>query len=132
MSKCVICVLEGGERREASSPLLPLDVLLPYQTPQIRRQGSSRQANTEFSPLVNCVILSFDDEVGERVDEDVVGREGVENGRSGWLRGHGEMMQKKRCDGDAERWTFIANWGERLCSRYDPRSVEDKGMMIDR
>jgi hypothetical protein len=53
--------------RSSDLPLIPLNVLLSDQTPQIRRERSSRQGNSEFPTLLHCVALRLDHEIGQRV-----------------------------------------------------------------
>lgn len=70
-------------------PLFPMHALLSDQPLQVVGQTSSTEGQGELAPLVDGIVLSLDDKVGERVDEFAVVVERVEDGRCGRLRRHG-------------------------------------------
>ena len=65
-----------------------MHALLSYQPFQVVGQTSTTESQGEFASLVNGIVLSLDDEIGERVDEFAVVVKRVKDGRSGRLRRH--------------------------------------------
>jgi hypothetical protein len=76
-------------RARLDVPLFPMHALLSDQPLQVVRQTSTTEGERKLAPLVDSIVLSLDDKVGERVDEFAVVVERVEDGRSGRLRRHG-------------------------------------------
>ena len=66
-----------------------MNSLLSDQTLQVVGQTTSTKSQGELASLVDGIVLSLDDKVGERVDELAVIVERVEDGRSRGLRRHG-------------------------------------------
>ena len=66
-----------------------MNSLLSDQALQVVGQTTSTKSQGELASLVDGIVLSLDDKVGERVDELAVIVKRVEDGRSRGLRRHG-------------------------------------------
>ena len=69
-----------------------MNSLLSDQSLQVVGQTTSTQSQGEFASLVDSIVLSLDDKVGERVDEFAVIVKRVEDGRSRGLRRHDVVL----------------------------------------
>jgi hypothetical protein len=74
-----------------------MNSLLSDQPLQVVGQTTSTKSQGELSSLVDSIVLSLDDKVGERVDEFAVVVKRVEDGRSRGLRRHGVMLPDGMC-----------------------------------
>ena len=94
----------GGSGRAGGAPFIPLDGRVANEPSELLGERAAREGDGEAALLLDGLLLSLDDEVGKRLDEGIIRRKRVEDGRVGWVvnGGHGRLVW---CGGDGG-WSY--------------------------